>query len=92
MYGTIALPKIMNEAKKLKILTLDIWPLVHGNQREQMEKMGHNNFKQLLDLNNIKLGSITRYDLGPFKLQNEMKLCSKLGRDLLVCGGKDQKV
>ena len=37
MYGTIALPKIMNEAKKLKILTLDIWPLVHGNQREQME-------------------------------------------------------
>ena len=48
MYGTIALPKIMNEAKKLKILTLDIWPLVHGNQREQMEKMGHDNFKQLL--------------------------------------------
>ena len=91
MYGTIALPKIMNEAKKLKILTLDIWPLVHGNQREQMEKMGHDNFKQLLDLNNIKLGSITRYDLGPFNLQNEMKVCSKLGGDLLVCGGKGPK-
>ena len=91
MYGTLPLPKILNEAKKLKISTIDIWPLVHGNQREQMEEMGHDNFSQLLQLNNIKLGSITRYDLGPFNLQNEMKICSKLGGDLLVCGGKGPK-
>ena len=91
MYGTFPIKIILSEAKKLKISTIDIWPRVHGDQREQIEKMGHNNFSQLLKLNNIKLGSITRYDLGPFNLQNEMKICSKLGGDLLVCGGKGPK-
>ena len=88
MYGTLPIQTILNEAKKLKISTIDIWPRAHGNQREQMEKMGNNNFSKLLKHNNIKLGSITRYDLGPFNLQNEMKICSKLGGDLLVCAGK----
>ena len=45
----------------------------------------------MLKKHNTRLGCITRYDLGPFKLQSEMKVCSKLGGDLLICGGSGLK-
>ena len=82
MYGTLPLNLILNEAKKLNIDHIDIWPRKHGNQREQIDQMGLDNFSELLNDNNVKLGSITRYDLGPFKLQNGMKVCSRLGGNL----------
>jgi len=91
MYGTLPLSLILNEAKKLNIDQIDIWPRIHGNQREQIDQMGLDNFSKLLNVNNVKLGSITRYDLGPFKLQNEMKICSKLGGNLLICAGQGPK-
>ena len=91
MYGTLPLNLILNEAKKLNIDHIDIWPRKHGNQREQIDQMGLDNFSELLNVNNVKLGSITRYDLGPFKLQNEMKVCSKLGGNLLICAGQGPK-
>ena len=91
MYGTLPLSLILNEAKKLNIDHIDIWPRIHGNQREQIDQMGLDNFSKLLNVKNVKLGSITRYDLGPFKLQNEMKVCSKLGGNLLICAGKGPK-
>ena len=91
MYGTLPLKIILNEARKIKISVIDIWPRVHGNQREQIEDMGHDQFSELLEQYNVRLGSITRYDLGPFRLQNEMKICSKLGGKLLICGGQGPK-
>lgn len=91
MYGTLPLNLILNEAKKLNIDHIDIWPRKHGNQREQIDQIGLDNFSELLNVNNVKLGSITRYDLGPFKLQNEMKVCSRLGGNLLICAGQGPK-
>jgi len=41
----------------------------------------------MMKKNGVELGCSTRYDLGPFGLQDEMKVVSKLGGDLLVCGG-----
>ena len=87
MYGTLPLTAIMPEVRKISASTIDIWPRVHGNQREQMEEMGHDKFTVLLKLHNVRLGCITRYDLGPFRLQSEMKTCAKLGGNLLVSGG-----
>ncbi len=87
MYGTLPLSTILPEVAKTGADIIDIWPRVHGNQREQMEKMGHKSFAAMLKKHNTRLGCITRYDLGPFKLQSEMKVCSKLGGDLLICGG-----
>ena len=34
------------------------------------------------------MGILTRYDLGPFRLQNEMRVAEKLGGLMIICGGK----
>ena len=39
MYGTLPLNLILNEAKKLNIDHIDIWPRKHGNQREQIDQI-----------------------------------------------------
>ena len=91
MYGNLPLTTILPEVAKTGGDIIDIWPRVHGNQREQIEKMGHKSFTAMLKKHNTLLGCITRYDLGPFKLQSEMKVCSKLGGDLLICGGSGPK-
>ena len=91
MYGTLPLGTIVPEVSKTGAEQLDIWPRVHGNQREQLEKMGHEKFSELLQMHKVKLGCITRYDLGPFGLKDEMKVAAKLGAEVLVCGGKGRR-
>ena len=91
MYGTLPLSTILPEGAKTGADTIDIWPRVHGSQREQMEEMGQDQFRALLKQHDVRLGCITRYDLGPYKLQPEMKVCAKLGGDLLICGGSGPK-
>ena len=96
MYGTLPLKVILPEAAKTGADTIDIWPRVHGNQREQMEEMGHETFAALLKQHktakgNLRLGCITRYDLGPFGLQKEMAVAKKFGAKVLVCGGRGRR-
>ena len=91
MYGALPLETILPEVAKTGSNTIDIWPRVHGNQREQMEKMGHGKFAALLKQHQTGLGCITRYDLGPFGLQKEMKVAQKFGAQGLVCGGRGRK-
>ena len=91
MYGTLPLDTIVPEVSKTGAGLLDIWPRVHGNQREQVEKMGHEKFSALLRRHKVSLGCITRYDLGPFGLKDELKVAAKLGAGVLVCGGKGRR-
>ena len=91
MYGTLPLETIVSEVPKAGAGLLDIWPRVHGNQREQLEKMGHEKFTELLQMHKVKLGCITRYDLGPFGLKDELLVAAKLGAKVLVCGGKGRR-
>ena len=88
LYGKLPLSVIVPQVKKAGSEVLDVWPLPHGNQREQIEKLGHEAFKRLLARNGVKLGIITRYDLGPFRLREEMKTAREFGAKLLVCGGR----
>ena len=88
MYGKMNLAEIVAEVKKTGAEHIDIWPMVHGNQREQMEKMGHDKFVALLKEHGVKLGILTHYDLGPFGLQKEMKVAGKLGGSMVICGGQ----
>ena len=91
MYGTLPLKVILPEVTKTGADTIDIWPRVHGNQREQVEEMGHEKFAALLKQNKTALGCITRYDLGPFGLQKEMAVAKKFGAKVLVCGGRGRR-
>ena len=81
----------MPEVHKTGSDYIDIWPLSHGNQREQISEMGIEAFAALLKKHQVRLGILTHYDLGPFRLQDEMKIARQLGGKMLICGGKGPK-
>jgi sugar phosphate isomerase/epimerase len=88
MYGYTDVAEIMPEVPKVGARALDIWPKVHGNQREQLDELGEEKFAALLKQHDITLGCITQYALGPFGIQAEMRLAKRFGCPTIVCGGK----
>lgn len=93
MYGYTDLAEILPEVKKIGAEAIDIWPKIHGNQREQLDTMGLEQAAELLQQHEVKLGSIACYKLGPFKLQQEMQFARKLGGSgvVLVCAASGPK-
>jgi len=88
MYGYTDLDSIVPQVHKTGAASLDIWPKVHGNQREQLAEMGEAAFRALLARHNVALGCITQYSMGPFGLQEEMRLARRLGCRTIVTGSK----
>lgn len=86
MYGRMGLDVILPEIRKSGAGHIDIWPERHANQREQIEQMGHEKFGELLERHRVKLGIVTRYDLGPFALQEEIRFTKKFGGSMVICG------
>ena len=91
MYGTLSLAEIVPEVKKIGSERIDIWPRVHGDQREQVESMGNDAFAELLATHGVGLGISTRFDLGPFGLEEEMAFAREFGASLIVTGSKGPK-
>jgi len=91
MYGKTKLAEIVPEAPKTGTQRIDLWPVPHGDQREQMDAMGLDKFAALLAANKVRLGMTTRYDLGPLRLADELRLVSKLGGRLVVTGSVGPK-
>ena len=91
MYGTLPLAEIVPQVKKIGSEHIDIWPRVHGNQREQVESMGNDAFAELLATHGVGLGISTRFDLGPFGLGEEMAFAREFGASLIVTGSKGPK-
>ena len=91
MYGTLPLAEIVPEVKKIGGERIDIWPRVHGNQREQVESMGNEAFAELLAAHGVGLGISTRFDLGPFGLAEEMAFAQEFGASLIVTGSTGPK-
>ena len=91
MYGTLPLGEIVPEVKKIGGEHIDIWPRVHGNQREQVESIGNAAFAKLLADYGVGLGVSTRFDLGPFGLAEEMAFCQEFGASLIVTGSEGPK-
>jgi sugar phosphate isomerase/epimerase len=91
LYGYTAVAEVLAEVKKTGAAEIDIWPMVHGNQREQLDAMGEERFAELLEQQGVQLGCITQFKLGPFGLQDEMRLAQRLGCPLIVTGAKGPK-
>jgi sugar phosphate isomerase/epimerase len=91
LYGYMELAKIVPEVAKTGASALDIWPKAHGNQREQLAEMGEGQFSALLQQHGTRLGCITQYKLGPFNLQDELRLAARLGCRTMVTGGVGPK-
>ena len=88
MYGYTGISEILPEVAKTGADAIDLWPKVHGNQREQLDEIGEDDFAALLRSHQVKLGCITQYKLGPFGLQAEMRLANRLGCKTIVTGGE----
>jgi sugar phosphate isomerase/epimerase len=88
LYGEMPLADILPEVAKTGCAALDIWCRVHGNQREQIEAMGDTAFAALLQAHRVKLGSSTRYPLGPTGLQDELAWTKRLGGELVITGSR----
>ena len=91
MYGTTALTEIVPEVRGIGSADIDIWPRVHGDQREQVASMGNDAFEELLSSHEVDLGILTRFDLGPFGLAEEMVFALEFGADLIVTGSEGPK-
>jgi sugar phosphate isomerase/epimerase len=91
MYGDLPLATVIEETPKTGATHLDVWPRKHGTQREQMDEMGHEKVMELLAKHGVKLASTTRYDLGPFKLDDEIPIVKKFGGKAIVTGASGGK-
>lgn len=91
LYGKLPIEQIVPEVRKAGAEHIDLWPLRHGNQREQVDAMGLNAFTELLARHGAKLGMLTRYDLGPFRLEYEIRMLEKLGGRILITGAEGPK-
>jgi len=91
MYGKLPLAEILPEVRKTGAAHIDIWPKVHGNQREQMEDLGHKKVAAMLKQHGVKLSCLTHYDLGPMGLGKDMATAKKFGCQMMVCGGSGPK-
>jgi sugar phosphate isomerase/epimerase len=89
MYGDLPLADVLPEVKKTGAEVIDLWPRKHGTQRDEVEEMGHDAFWQMLKEYEVRLGATTRYDLGPFALQEECTfLINSDGGGVIVTGSK----
>ena len=91
LFGVEPLEEILAVMKSTGAALIDLWPKVHGNQREQVDEMGIEKFVELLKQYDVKLGLTTRFDLGPFGLKDEMKFVAALGGRMIVTGPKGSK-
>jgi sugar phosphate isomerase/epimerase len=88
MYGDLPLATVIEETPKTGATHFDIWPRKWATQREQMDAMGHEKVMELLAKHGVKLAVSTCYNLGPFKLEDEMSVLKKFGGSVLVADGK----
>src|SRR5688500_7684131 len=55
LYGELPLAELLPQLAETGSDFIDIWPRKHGNQREQLEEMGHEKFASLLQRHKTKL-------------------------------------
>lgn len=88
MYGYMDLESILPEVSRTGSTAIDIWPKVHGSQREQIDEMGEEAFARLMATHRVSLGCITQYKLGPFALQEELRMAARFGCPMIITGAK----
>ncbi len=88
MYGRMSLAEVLPEVRKAGAEHIDIWPQKHADHREQIEAIGYERFAEMLREHRAKLGILTHFDLGPFGLEDEMRVASKLGGSMVISGSR----
>jgi sugar phosphate isomerase/epimerase len=86
MYGKLDVRKCIAQASEIGATYIDLWPPSHGNQRIQIDTIGHDRYLKACRDADVTTQMTTRYDLGPFGLSNEIEVVKQLGGKMIVCG------
>ncbi len=84
MYGQLPLEDILPEVRKTGAAEIDLWPPRHGDQRKAIDELGFEAFEALLARFDVGLAGTTRFDLGPFRLDEEIGIVKRLGGHTIV--------
>lgn len=86
LYGTLPIADILPEVHSTGSEALDIWAGRWGNQREQIDALGHEAFAELLKKHRTKVGTYTCMDPGFAKSEPHMRAMLKFGGDMIIAG------
>lgn len=86
LYGNVPIREVVPEVRKAGCDALDVWCPNWVPHRTQVDEMGHDAFAALLKEYGTRLGAISPYKQGPFKLADELRVIAKLGGTLAICG------
>lgn len=85
-YGTMPVADILPELNATGCEGLDVWAGRWGNQREQIEALGHERFAALLASHGARVATYTCMDVGFAKAAPQMRALKASGGDLMVGG------
>ena len=88
LYGNGRIEQILPEVRKTGAEFIDVWPKNFGGQREQMDEIGLEKTAALLKQRKVRIGALSRYDLGPFGLEPELKVARVFRCQTIVCGAR----
>jgi len=86
LYGTMPIADIVPQVHPTGSEALDIWAGRWGNQREQIEELGHDKFVAMLQRHRAKVGTYTCMDPGFLRSEPHMRAMKSLGGDMIVAG------
>ncbi len=89
-YGALPIASIVPEAKSAGYEGLDLWAGRWGNQREQVDALGHERFAELLKQYGVKVSCYTCMDPGFARSEPHMRAMLKFGGDMIVAGFPNQ--
>lgn len=85
-YGTLPIQDIVPEVKQAGYEGLDVWAGRWGNQREQIDTMGHEKFAAILRQHGVKVSCYTCMDPGFIKCEPHLRAMVKFGGNQIVAG------
>ncbi|MSU51752.1 MAG: sugar phosphate isomerase/epimerase [Opitutus sp.] len=86
LYGCLPIADIVPEMHRTGSVALDIWAGRWGNQREQVDALGHDKFAAMLQQHKATVGTYTCMDPGFMKAEPHLRAMKKFGGDMIVAG------
>ena len=85
-YGTLPIADIVPQVKPAGCVGLDVWAGRWGNQREQIDALGHERFGALLRQHGVTVSCYTCMDTGFLKCEPHLRAMRAFGGDMIVAG------